>query len=40
MIRLNYNKKHKIKGVIKLNDFLKKLNNNKILFDTAYIIEF
>ena len=34
-----YQKNQKIKGVIKLKEFLKKLSNNQILFDTAYIIE-
>ena len=39
MIRLDYQKNQKIKGVIKIKEFLKKLSNNQILFDTAYIIE-
>lgn len=39
LIRLDYQKKQKIKGVMKLNEFLNKISNNQILFDTAYIIE-
>lgn len=38
LFRLNYQKEQKIKGVIKLKDFMKRLENNKILFDSAYII--
>jgi hypothetical protein len=39
LIRLNYQKEQKINGVIKYKDFIKKLENKKILFDTTYIIE-
>jgi hypothetical protein len=39
LIRLNYQKKRRIKGIIKLHEFLNKISNNQILFDTAYIIE-
>lgn len=39
LARLNYQKKQKIKGVIKLHEFLNKITNSQILFDTAYIIE-
>lgn len=39
LIRLNYQTKNKIIGVIRYKDFIKKLENKKIFFDTAYIIE-
>ncbi len=39
LFRLNFQKKHKIKGIIKFKDFIRQLENNKILFDTAYIIK-
>lgn len=40
LFRLNFQKKQKIQGVIKLKDFMKKLESNKVLFDSVYIIEF
>ncbi|MDE6408510.1 MAG: hypothetical protein K2K48_00165 [Anaeroplasmataceae bacterium] len=39
LFRLDYQKKQKISGVLKFNNFFSKLKNNKILFDMAYIVE-
>lgn len=39
MVRLNWKKEQKIIGVLKFKEFINKLENNKVLFDTAYIIE-
>ena len=39
LIRLFYTKKEKVKGILTKKDFIEKLYNNKIRFDTLYIIK-